>query len=215
MRVYLYIYFSLTTYLALAQTPTWTVDPSFYSNSMVVVGVVYFDYRESVDDEDMIAAFVGEEIRGVAQLSLIPETDLHLAFLVIYSNTAGEEITFKAYDASAENVVEILGTVDFEVDGLIGDGAEPFIWSDRGILGMKPSTKVKVYPTLVSNEVTVESITGEPYFLSLMDLEGRILMKECVQSPEKGLELGLLNTGIYLLRLDFGECVETYRLIKE
>ncbi len=108
----------------------WSMNPADYSNSMIVVGVLQLDKVESTDAEDEIAAFVGNELRGVANIKYEAALDRYLAFLSVYSNTTGEVVSFKFYDASANAQIDGVTTVEFVNNGLIGVGNTPYVWSN-------------------------------------------------------------------------------------
>lgn len=79
----------------------WTVEPSDYQFSMSLVGAVKISDILSRDKNDLIAAFIDGEVRGVAPLSYVSEFDQYQAFLSIYTNDdVGKDITYKVWDAS-------------------------------------------------------------------------------------------------------------------
>jgi len=81
----------------------------------------------SQNENDMVAGFVGDECRGVASPI---EAFNGLIFLTIGSNTlSGELITFKAYLADEDKVVELEQTLVFENLLLIGSIDDPFVFS--------------------------------------------------------------------------------------
>ncbi|GAB5550524.1 MAG: hypothetical protein Sapg2KO_01150 [Saprospiraceae bacterium] len=83
------------------QEPDWKVDPSDFEYSMSIVGQLKIDNIISSDSEDILAAFVGDEVRGRAYLRYISALDKHLVFLDVYSNVVSEEeLNFKIWDAS-------------------------------------------------------------------------------------------------------------------
>lgn len=113
-----------------AAVPTWTVEPSNFSNSMVMVGVLNIAGVESLDENDLVAAYVGTEVRGVASLQYEAATDRYIAYLIVYSNTSGDELTFKLYDASADVEIAAQNTVNFVTNGATGNIGSPYVWSD-------------------------------------------------------------------------------------
>ena len=65
---------------------------------MSITSLVYMDGMSLVSEHDMLAAFVGDELRGISQALLVPtELGHELAFpILIYSNLEfGESINFK------------------------------------------------------------------------------------------------------------------------
>lgn len=111
-----------------AQTPPdWSINPALYSNTMNVVGRVVWDHTPFGDPGDRLAAFVGDELRGVGQATDVGGTSL--VFLTLYANQQAEALRFEAYDASRDVVVPLNETVVFQTDALQGTIADPFVWS--------------------------------------------------------------------------------------
>ncbi|MCA9727622.1 MAG: T9SS type A sorting domain-containing protein, partial [Candidatus Eisenbacteria bacterium] len=84
------------------QPPSWTVDPSDFSQSMTAVLELSIGGTVSTDPDDIVFGFVGDEIRGVAQPILVDTISppRYLAFMNIYSDAlAGENVRFKIYDS--------------------------------------------------------------------------------------------------------------------
>ena len=104
--------------------PDWSFNTNDYEYSMAVFGRLIIEDEISTDPYDQVAAFVGDELRGVANLEYVSEIDAYEVFLTIYSNvTSGETISLKAYDASTgrihENVSPAISFVTNDVQGSI------------------------------------------------------------------------------------------------
>ncbi|MEA1973218.1 MAG: hypothetical protein U9N34_08000, partial [Candidatus Cloacimonadota bacterium] len=86
--------------------PEWEVDSSDYQFSMTMTAVVETDGVLTNDLYDKIGVFVGDELRGVADLiylTFLDDLGLHAyeVFLTIYSNQlSGEDLSFRVWDAS-------------------------------------------------------------------------------------------------------------------
>lgn len=115
---------------ASAAVPSWTVEPSNFSNSMVMVGVLNIAGVESLDENDLVAAFAGSEVRGVASLQYEAATNRYIAYLIVYSNTSGDELSFKLYDASEDEEIAEQNMVNFVTNGATGNIGSPYVWSD-------------------------------------------------------------------------------------
>lgn len=120
----------LCTSMLCAKVPDWSVNPSEFSNSMVFVGAISVDRKESMHVKDQIAAFIDGEVRGVATLKYEASIDRYLAYLLIYNSVTSSDITFKIYDASDDKQMDVPNTSTFVADGLKGDPILPFIWSN-------------------------------------------------------------------------------------
>ncbi len=80
----------------------WVVNPSDFELSMNVIGQVSVSGVISTDPNDILAAFVGDEIRGLSYLEYVSAFDNYQAFVTVYSDTRkGETLEFRIWDASA------------------------------------------------------------------------------------------------------------------
>jgi hypothetical protein len=140
-----------------AGVPSWTVNPSDYSNSMVMVGTINLDGVESVDENDMIAAFIDGEVRGVANIKFEAVANRYLAYMLIYSNESSGDITFKMYDADQDVALDLQNTTNFTINGLIGNVASPHIWSD---VFLNTGSEITTFGILeIVDEVDIDSQT--------------------------------------------------------
>jgi len=91
----------------LCQEPDWSVMASDFEYSTTITGELIIRGDTSRDEYDMVAAFVGDDLRGVGnvtyapELAAVPGENPYLVFMTVYSNsTADENITFQVWDAS-------------------------------------------------------------------------------------------------------------------
>ncbi len=124
--------------LAAERPDTWTAfRPNAFPASMQVVGVLRvastYIGEQLVQDvvaahpEDMVAAFVGDALRGVAKAEQVQGRSLF--YLNIYGETQGSEtLTFKAYYAAADKVVDVDQTLEFAAHTTIGSFGKPVEW---------------------------------------------------------------------------------------
>ena len=124
----------------------WELDPTPYRHSMVltaeVVGGGMLD-----SEQDVVAAFVGDELRGLGHTIYVPDQGRHLAFVTVYSDVEeGELVEFSFYDGEALEEGFVPTVLDFEVNAVAGDAAEPFVLETRerrmGDRGFIPDTFV-------------------------------------------------------------------------
>ena len=111
------------------EQPDWVVDPAAFEHSMNVVGALFVDGIRSAHPSDLVAAFVGAEVRGVA--SPIEVVGQMLFFLTIFSDSSGENVTFQAYHTATDQVQVLGETLTFEAGALHGSPAQPFAWNSR------------------------------------------------------------------------------------
>ena len=114
------------------ETPLWSVDPGQYEESMNLIATLDFIGTMSEDEDDMVAAFIGNECRGVAKPEYKQRYDGYFLTMDIYAN--GDEayapLEFKAYDASTGIIYPVVKTfrygettasdIVFEANNLIG-----------------------------------------------------------------------------------------------
>ena len=96
------------------------------------------DENNTVNEGDLFASFVGDELRGVGSLSLVPDVfpvfgewaGQYQFAILIYSNEAsGETITFKYYDSETDAVYDIADTYEFISDMAEGDAIDPVLFN--------------------------------------------------------------------------------------
>ncbi len=101
----------------------WTVTPAGFDRSMNLVAALFSGGARSVDAADRVAAFVGDEVRGVAAPQQVGGA--WLVFLTVYGRAEGEVVAFKTLDASANQVLPVAERVSFRTDAVVGSIAAP------------------------------------------------------------------------------------------
>lgn len=108
--------------------PEWDVNPQEFEHSMSVVGSILINDVVSIDEEDILYAFVNNECRGKAYLQYISSTDQYLAFLDVFSNqSTSDSIEFRIWDASSgSKFVEVTPNhLTFAANDLVGSIINP------------------------------------------------------------------------------------------
>ena len=117
---------TMISFVAYAQAPSWSVDPNNFTNSMTLVAVVEIDDVELSNTSDQLGAFVGMEVRGVANSILL--SGRYYFFVTIYSDEVSDEsISFKVYDASNDVTVDLANTIEFTLDLVSGAIGNPVL----------------------------------------------------------------------------------------
>ncbi|WP_425421027.1 LamG-like jellyroll fold domain-containing protein [Phaeodactylibacter xiamenensis] len=116
--------------------PVWDVDPMDWTYSMTMTVQLNIEDSLSTDNLDLIGAFVGSELRGVAEVEYVPEVQKYLAFLTIYSNElVGETVTFRIWDAKECTLYGSTDeSFDFVADDLIGSPISPQVIHTNNLL---------------------------------------------------------------------------------
>ena len=112
------------------QEPTWSVNMNEFESSMNVIGRVMVQGVPMDDADDIVAAFIGEECRGVAHPVYSARYDSYFVTMDIYGNTedpndeSGEPVTFRAYDASTGTLYpEVVAGTDIVFESLTLEGS--------------------------------------------------------------------------------------------
>ena len=103
----------------------WTVNPYDYQYQMSIYArLVIEDNDVTADNNYEVAAFVGDECRGVATIQ--SQGGYTWLWMFVRSNSAsGEKISFKIFDKTTGKEKRIAETVDFVSDGQIGIASSP------------------------------------------------------------------------------------------
>ena len=114
------------------------VDGSFddianYQNSSSLTSQITKDGIDVGSPGDMFAAFVGDELRGIApnfEVTFGPNAGKYFFLLLTYSNaSSGETITFQFYDSETDVVYNINETYDFVADDTQGNLFAPIVFT--------------------------------------------------------------------------------------
>ena len=111
--IYVPFVVSLTVH---GNVPNWDVDPSAYENTMNIIGQIYVDGKVVQNTNSRIAAFVGNECRGVASPQLVRTRDAYYVTMTVYGHeevSSPELITFRIYDAGSGVVYGDLAVSSF------------------------------------------------------------------------------------------------------
>lgn len=108
----------------------WTVNPSDYQYDMSVYAKVTVNGNVVDHNNVELAAFVGDECRGVAEVQENPDNSV-IYYLRVRSNEAsGEKISFKLWDGSQVVPVYLDNSLVFENQAANGIPSEPLELTD-------------------------------------------------------------------------------------
>ena len=114
------------------EVPEWEVNPADFENTMNLVGTLSIMGQPSDDAEDLVAAFIDGECRGVAHPVYNTRYDNYFVQLDIYGNDedAGKTVVFYAYDNSTGTKYPQLNTsqtITFRDNHVYGNFAAPVV----------------------------------------------------------------------------------------
>ena len=101
----------------------WAVPPGF-SQAMSANVAMFIDGVRSSDPADRVAAFVGDEIRGVGTAFDVGGEQVF--FMEIQGDLTGETLTFRGYDASTGVTYALSGAFGFAPGTTVGSPGAPF-----------------------------------------------------------------------------------------
>jgi len=126
----LIFWFTISVVTCSAQ-PNWGLNPQDYEFSMTITGKVTTNGYFSVNENDLVAAFANGECRGITNLKYEKFMDGYFAYLMVFSNTPIEEITFKIFNASENEIVSTKDTINFTINQIVGSLNVPYIFSSN------------------------------------------------------------------------------------
>ena len=103
----------------------WIVNTNDYQDFMTVVAEIHLDGEPVCNASNILAGFKDSEIRGVTEP--YSHLDCVLYNLIIYSNNAGETITFGAYLSDENRTVSCTNEITFEAGLGLGTPDTPYI----------------------------------------------------------------------------------------
>ncbi len=108
----------------------WIVNPSDFQYSMSIIGQLQISGVLSRESDDVIAAFVDGQIRGVASLDYSEGFDNYQTYLSVYSNvTSGETVTFRVWNSREGRVhTNVTPNFAFEVNKRQGSPSVPVLF---------------------------------------------------------------------------------------
>lgn len=145
-----------------AQKPSWQVQVNDYQFSMSMVAMVHVDGIRLSNTNDLVGAFVGDQCRGVTQMTYVESEESYFAFLVVFANAGGENVSFRIYDSSKDRIVPVAKGVRFEIDGQFGNLfqsfsiAEPALNKEAEILDFEFSGIETVSKRLLDGQVHMD-----------------------------------------------------------
>ena len=151
--------FALSGIVANAQ-PTWNVNANNFVYSMTITGQVTTDGYVSEDENDILAAFIDGECRGLTNVDYQGAIDKYFVFLQIFSNDPTGTVTFKIYDHSENQIIDVKETINFTVNDIVGSISNPFVFSASNL-----SSDAKILSFSIPNQVGETLISGNDVYL--------------------------------------------------
>ena len=160
------------------KVPDWSVNPKDFENSMNVIGRVEIKGTPMDNEDDIVAAFIGEECRGVAHPVYKERYDGSFITMDIYGkdekdengNSIAQEVTFRAYDASTGTLYPVVTPntdITFTPLALMGKYDEPVVFSVVDLI--EQETDLKAGWNWLSLYVNTDKMTVDGIFEKIAD----------------------------------------------
>ena len=110
---------------------------STYENTMNLVLKVNIQGQFSVDPEDMVAAYIGDQLRGRCNVQFVPQLNAYLAFLTVYGNPGDLQapVQLLVWDAQSCLVyASVQESFHFVPDQVIGTPLSPQVIHTAGYI---------------------------------------------------------------------------------
>tara|TARA_B100002052_G_C15804175_1_gene562675 strand:- start:559 stop:1200 length:642 start_codon:yes stop_codon:yes gene_type:complete len=108
----------------------WQINPPDFEYNGSVTAAVIINNVQVGSENDFLAGFVNDEIRGVTNGLFFPVTENYTFNIMLFSNLiSGETISFKYYHAASGQVFCLSETINFESDMIIANAITPFIFN--------------------------------------------------------------------------------------
>ena len=204
----------------------WTVKEGDYPKMMYITGIID-DTTINGQQEHIIAAFAGDQCRGVAIPQMI-EGELHY-FMVAYGDETDEPLTFQLMDGSTHKQHQLSNTVDFAPGASVGSYQTPYQWH----LGERaPEAEgyqlYQNYPNPFSETTTISYVLPEAskVSISIFDMAGRKVKTLVDGEQERGNHQvewhrdngygGKVPAGIYIVSMQAeGALLQRKMIVKE
>lgn len=185
----------------------WNVDKSNYADNMTIIAKVYNGETPAFDAAYTIAAFCGNECRGVS------EYVGDKIFMIVYGNV-GDKITFKAEENATGKEIEITQYLTFDEKPL-GTVSSPYviqIEDNSGIINTISDIALSIYPNPVRDYMFIAGDISAVNSVKVISSSGEILIT--TDDFGSGVNVSSLQDGIYIAALVTSQGVIYHKFIK-
>ncbi len=218
----------------MAQEQGWSVDPHAFPEVMYITGTLESEGLDT-SSEYMVAAFHGDQVRGVA----IPQKiEGQWAYFMTLYGHGGETLIFRLMDQKDGQVYGLSNEVDFASGTHLGNVKVPYLWSMEVAEPVEPIVKERVTKEKVKKSATKISISEQVRLfpnptlgrvtidlgglegvsaIQVFDLLGNpLITKELEGRVAKHVEMDLsqLPVGIYLVRVTAQGATVTKKVVR-
>ncbi|MBK9734486.1 MAG: T9SS type A sorting domain-containing protein [Saprospiraceae bacterium] len=161
----------------------WQVDPAKFEHNMNVIAIVVKQAGNDnlLDENDEVAAFVGNKVRGSSKATFIPALNVFMVFMTVYANEEGETLTFKYYDASETKEINLVDKTNFKINRIWGNVDAPQPLQLSQVSGTndvhEKDHPVTMYPNPFTNQLNIHfnASADEEVKVEFTDVQGSIV----------------------------------------
>lgn len=204
----------------------WNVDPSRYEHTMNMIAFVsaHEGGGNLLTEGDEVAAFVGNEIRGIAKSIYIPAMKSYMLFMTVYANKEGEQLSYQFFDASENSVSSLLETHPFAINSVLGSIDQPALLHLLGTTGVAdPETSqstTALYPNPFANTLNIRYVASKS---GEVEIEVRDPFGNLIEQKSEVIKYGInhfewkvkpgINGGTYFITIKHEDKVETHKVL--
>ncbi len=202
----------------------WTVNPMLYEHNMTIIGMLSDEGLNITSEQQTIGAFVGEEVRGIADAMYVESLGTWYFFLTLYANQSGDLLKFKLYDDATGEMVDLNEEMFFLIDAHLGsvEEPEPFTLSISSETEETTalSNQFLVQPNPFRDETRIVFYSkGETAQLVITDALGRVVEYEEIPPAGNWGNYNWKNEGlapgVYFIKLKLGEKMLSKKVVKQ
>ncbi len=113
------------------QNPNWVFNSRSFDYQMQFTASLKIDGLTLTNANDQVAVFVGDELRGLGNITFNSTNQKYVSFFSAYANTIGETLSFKIYDSTQDTVFEAVQTQQFVINEQVGGIFQSFVISNN------------------------------------------------------------------------------------
>lgn len=186
--------------------PVWSVDPSKFQFSSFITARVLFDNVLSTDEDDIVAAIVNNQIRGVANIEFVPNFSEHVIQMAIYSNAnSGEIIKFRAFDYSKNQTLWVEEEYKFSSNAIWGSLLNPerlnAVTGYNSVAQLEENGAIILFPNPTNGQVNLVSKNAEILRLEVINSLGQIVESKNLNANYIQFQLKNNASGLYKIKV--------------
>jgi hypothetical protein len=212
-----------------SEPPEWNVEPANFEFDMsMVIGLSFAD-QPTGTAQTLVAAMIGEEVRGVTQMVYVPSVERHLAFLTVHGNLAAEDqpITIAVFDMESGRSEVFPLTETFRGDHVIGRIVEPLTLDASGPVAVEDGRPIPTTFELGQNypnpfnpttQLTYDVPETAHVRIVIYDVAGREVAHLVDQVQPAGrhtvtFDAGIHASGVYFYRMEAGDFSRVRKMV--